>query len=379
MYLYQENERYFAQIADDIRDIGEAELTELGAREIVADYRGLHFSADKATLYRINYGARLITRVLSPLVAFEVRNVKALYARARYIKWTDFLSTAQTFAVYSHVSDSQINHSQHAALSVKDAIADWFRKGFRMRPDVDNKNPDVWFNLHIREDQATISVDTSGGSLHRRGYRKAVLAAPMQETTAAAIIRLSDWDGSVPLYDPMCGSGTLLTEALMHYCRMPAGIFRKKFGFECMPDFDAGIWQTVKTESDARIRELPEGLIGGSDLAAGAIAAAGVNLNNIRHGDRVALKVSDFRDIKNLENSAVVVNPPYGIRIGADSDLKRFYGKFGDFLKQRAKGSTAYIYFGDRAFIKNVGLKTSWKRPLKAGGLDGRLAKFELH
>lgn len=379
MYLYQKSGRYFAQLSDDIRDIGEAELKGLGAQKIAKAYRGLYFSADKKTLYKINYCARLITRVLAPLMEFEVHNVKALYARVRHIKWTDFLSTAQTFAIFSHVSKSRITHSQHAALALKDAMADWFREHFRMRPDVDNKTPDVWFNLHIRENRATLSLDTSGGSLHRRGYRKAVLAAPMQETTAAAMVCLSGWDGNVPLYDPMCGSGTLLTEALMRYCHMPAGIFRKKFGFECLPDFDAALWQKVKKKIDAGIKELPQGLIGGSDIAAGAIAAAGVNLDNLRYGERVTLQTTDFRHIKSLENRTILVNPPYGIRIGGKAELERFYRKFGDFLKTRAKGATAFVYFGDRTFIKSMGLKPAWKRPLKAGGLDGRLVKFVIH
>ncbi len=200
----------------------------------------------------------------------------------------------------------------------------------------------------------------------------------MQETLAAGIIRLTGWNGRVPLYDPMCGSGTLLSEALMHYCRIPAGVFRKRFGFEQMPDFDPALWEQVKAEADSRIRSVPEGLIAGSDRDKTAVHAARTNIMGIHHGNLVDIARSDFRDLPGLADQVIVTNPPYGIRMGRDQDMDLLFREFGNFLKHKCKGSTAYIFFGDPVYIKHIGLKPTWKKPLKAGGLDGRLAKYEL-
>ncbi|MCK5836688.1 MAG: class I SAM-dependent RNA methyltransferase, partial [Desulfobacula sp.] len=187
------------------------------------------------------------------------------------------------------------------------------------------------------------------------------------------------WDGLIPLYDPMCGSGTLLCEALMHYCHIPAGIFRHKFGFECLPDFDGKIWQQVQKDADTDIRPLPGGLIAGSDISENAVAAARTNIMGLQYGKAVKIEKTDFKVLPAFENQVIVANPPYGIRMGAGEDLDAFYKDLGDFLKQKCNGSRAYIYFGDRAYIKKIGLKASWKKPIKAGGLDGRLVKYEMY
>ena len=241
------------------------------------------------------------------------------------------------------------------------------------------RNPDILLNLHIRNDKAVISLDTSGGALHRRGYREETVSAPMQETIAAAIIRFSEWDGSVPLYDPLCGSGTLLCEALMRYSNIPAGVFRNQFGCEFLPDFDGAAWKQVKKEADGNIRELPKGLIAGSDVSAEAVSAARTNLMGLHYGKNVSVERADFRNLPALEEHVIVTNPPYGIRIGRDENLEIFYKNIGDFLKQKCKGSAAFVYFGERKYIKNIGLKASWKKPIKFGRLDGRLVKYELY
>jgi len=302
-----------------------------------------------------------------------------LYKNAKQITWEDFFAPGSTFAVFANVSDSEIFHSRYASLRLKDAVADYFRERTGSRPNVSVRDPDVLLNLHIRHDKAEISIDTSGGALHRRGYRIEAVSAPMQETVAAAIIRFAKWDGSLPLYDPMSGSGTLLCEALMHYCHIPAGIFRNKFGFECLPDFDGVIWKQVKKNADTDIRPLPRGLIAGSDISEKAVAIARTNIMGLHHGKNVMIERSDFRSLPAFGKHVIVANPPYGIRMGADEDLGAFYKDLGDFLKLKCTGSSAYIYFGDRAYIKKVGLKASWKKPIRAGGLDGRLVKYEMH
>ena len=379
IYQYQKDGRYFAQIADSLKETGAMELAELGASDVWPEFRGIRFRADKSTLYRINYLTRLISRCLAPLISFACPDTDTLYQKAKQIGWEDFIARGHTFAVAGNVSDSAVAHSKYAALRLKDAVVDYFKEKTGTRPDVSVRNPDIQLNLHIRNDRAVISLDTSGGALHRRGYREETVAAPMQETTAAAIIRFSQWDGSVPLYDPLCGSGTLLCEALMAYSRIPAGIFRQRFGFESLPDFDRSVWQQLKKEADGRIRELPQGLIAGSDISAEAVSAARTNLMGLHGGRGVRVERADFKALPAIEGQVIVANPPYGIRMGGGEDLELFYKAFGDFLKQRCKGSTAYIYFGERRYIKKIGLKASWKKPISAGGLDGRLVKYEMY
>lgn len=379
VYQYQKDSRYFAQISDSLKAAGALELTELGAEDVRPEFSGIYFRADQSTLYRINYLGRLLSRCLAPLVSYPCPDADTLYRRAKQIDWEDFFVPGNTFAVAGNVSGSAISHSKYAALRLKDAVADYFKEKTGRRPDVSRRNPDILLNLHVRNDRAVISLDTSGGALHRRGYREKTVAAPMQETVAAAMIRFSEWDGSVPLYDPMCGSGTLLCEALMAYSNIPAGVFRNRFGFESLPDFKGAVWSQVKKESDGLIRQLPPGLIAGSDVSAEAVGAARTNLMGLHFGNKVSVEKVDFRCLPALDGHVIVTNPPYGIRLGGDGDLEVFYKHFGDFLKQQCKNATALVYFGERRYIKNIGLKATWKKPIKAGGLDGRLVKYEIY
>jgi putative N6-adenine-specific DNA methylase len=380
MYDYQLKQEYFALIADDVLDIGCEELAKLGAENVRAAYRGVYFNAVRSVLYRVNYESRLITRVIAPLSIFSCRNADHLYRKGSDIEWRDFFSADHSFAVFASVSNSTaVSHSEFAALRLKDAIVDYFRNLSGSRPMVEKINPDIWINLHIENNQAVIGIDTSGGSLHRRGYRKQTVKAPIQETLAAAIMRISAWNGQRPLYDPMCGSGTLVAEALMHYCRIPAGFLRKRFGFEFLPDYDRKTWKQVKAAADRQIRKLPQGLIAASDISEKAVAATLANLRELPHGDRIAVVVKDFQQISRLENRLIVCNPPYGIRLDTPAELEMWYKQFGDFLKQRCLNSLAYVYAGNRDLIPHIGLKPSMKLPLKNGGLDGRLLKFEIY
>ena len=376
---YQQNNRYFAQIAGGMEALGAEELSELGADHIDPAYRGIYFEADKGTLYRVNYCSRLIARVLAPLCSFRCHSDRYLYQRGLEIDWPVFFKGNDSFAVSANVSHSKINHSQYAALRLKDAVVDRFKSAHLRRPSIDRIEPDIRLNLYIEKNWATISLDTSGESLHRRGYRKETVEAPMQETLAAAIIRLSEWDGSRPLYDPMYGSGTLLCEALMHYCRIPSGYLRKRFGFQLLPDFDGDVWEKVKGEEDQKIRSLPLGGIAGSDVSRTALKAAATNLASLPHGRDVGLRTASFQKIGDLRDRVIVCNPPYGIRTGNRDDIGGLYKAFGDYLKNRCKGSTAYVYFGERKAVGYIGLRPSYKKPFSSGGLDGRVAKFEIY
>jgi len=251
-FEYQKWHRYFVQIAGSMEEMGAAELEALGARKVKPAYRGCYIHADRKTLFRINYESRLSTRVLAPLLTFQCHSTKYLYKTARSIKWGMLLRPENTFAVFSTVSHSAITHSKYAALCVKDAIVDFFRDTRGKRPGINREDPDVWINLHIENNRAVISLDTSGGSLHRRGYRVSAGEAPMQETLAAAIVGFSTLKGDSLFYDPMCGSGTLTAEVLMRFCRIPAGYLRKRFGFEFLPDFNKEEWLSVRKKLMSR-------------------------------------------------------------------------------------------------------------------------------
>jgi len=379
LFSYRKSWRFFAQIGEGLEETGAGELTELGASDPVPAFRGMHFGADFQTLCRINYQTRLCSRVLAPLISFDCHSTKYLYKIARQLPWEGLLGPDGTMAVTATVAHSAINHSKYAALCLKDALADHYTELYGRRPNVDRDNPDLQLNLHIDRNRAVISLDTSGSSLHRRGYRQESVAAPMQETLAAAIIRLSGWDGSRPLVDPFCGSGTLLCEALMQQARIPAGYLRKRFGFELLPDFQRSAWEKERRRLDGLITEVAPGLISGFDLDRTAVKASRANLGQLPGGREVRVARSDFRDLEGLENTVIVANPPYGLRMGDPEGSADLLKEFGDFLKQRCLGAEAYLYFGRREMLKQIGLRPAWKKPLKNGGLDGVLAKYLLY
>ncbi len=378
-YSYQKSNRYFAQAADDIKDIASIELNELGADGIKDSYRGIYFSASHKVLYKINYCSRLINRVLAPLISFDCHSDNYLYQTASRIQWSDFLSPEKTFAVFASVSNSKIKHSKFASLRLKDAIVDYFKEKFGKRPSIDTRAPDVWFNLHIEHNKAVISLDTSGGSLHRRGYRESSVEAPMIETLAAAILKYAEWEAATPLYDPFCGSGTFLCEAYMHAANIPASFNRKKFGFQHLPDYDSKVWAAVKADAIANVKDVIPGLISGSDVSSKSVEATRKNCRNLDKDNVIKITHTNVFKMDGLKHKTIVCNPPYGIRMNKKEDLSTFYKNFGDFLKFKCKGSTAYVYFGDRKYLKNIGLRPTWKKILSNGGLDGRLAKFELY
>ncbi len=378
-FQYQRTGHYFAQVASGLEELAAQEIQEMGAKQVKPRFRGLYFSADPATLYRINYGSRLITRVLAPLLSFDCHSTKYLYKTAMDIPWEELFSVDQTFAIFAQVNNSQITHSQYASLKLKDAIVDRFRDKVKRRPNVDPKYPYIWFNLHIENNRAVISLDTSGSSLHRRGYRLDTVEAPMQETLAAALIQLTGWKGEQTLIDPMCGSGTLAAEAYMRHTQLSPGYFRKSFGFERLPDFDRALWKRLRKGMDDKF-QIPEvAPIQASDIDPSALRVAKRNLGHLPGGASIYTHRKDYQNISMPEGATLIMNPPYGIRLKRGQDLSEFYKILGDWLKQKCSGSEAYIYFGERKYLKNIGLRPEWKKPLMNGGLDGRLAKFVMY
>ncbi|MBI9070785.1 MAG: hypothetical protein JEY94_04265 [Melioribacteraceae bacterium] len=378
MYDYQKTNEYFAQAPGMMEEICEAELIELGAKNTRIAYRGIYFKASSAVLYRINYTSRLISRVLAPLITFDCGDTKDLRNAAAKISWDKMFSVDQTFSITASVSYSRIKNSLAASQYLKDGIVDHFRKVSKgRRPDVNTEDPDIRFNLHIEKNRATLSLDTAGKALHKRGYRLVAGEAPMQETLAAAIIRLSKWDGEKPLLDCMCGSGTILCEALMHYCRIPAQIKRTNFGFFYLPDFDKTLWYKVKDECDKKIRPLPKGLLFGSDMSEETLVYARENLSRLPYSDNVKLSCRSFQDIEQFENGTLITNPPYGIRLGETEEVKVLYTELGDFIKQKCKGTSAFVYTGDPSLRKSIGLKTTRRIPLVNGKLEGILMQID--
>lgn len=379
-YLYQEHRSFFAQVAHPIEALGGAELEELGATDVDPAYRGVQFSATPEVLRRIVYCARIPTRVLAPLATFDCHSDRYLYKRAcEEVDWMSLIGVQKTFAIFATVSNSRISHSKYAALKLKDAIVDTIRKETGSRPSVDRHDPDVSLNLHIENNRATISLDVAGRSLHRRGYRLDAMEAPLQETVAASIIRMAEWNGEKPLLDPMCGSGTLLAEAFMVASNMPAQILQDDFGFQQLPDYDGASWKKQRTDIDAGITSVAEGLIRGSDIDGDAIQCARQNLDRLPGSSVVQTERKDFRHLPDFEYGVIVTNPPYGLRIGNRDALGELFKNFGDYLKQRCTGSTAYVYVGKPALLKKVGLRTTWKKELVNGALEGRLGRYDLY
>lgn len=362
-----------------MEELAADELAELGGTDIQVQHRGVHFGADHRVLYRCNYESRLAGRFLAPLSTFGCHSDKVLYRKAGEIDWGRFLRPGQTFAVFANVSASRINHSRYAALRVKDAIVDQFREQTGKRPSVDTRNPDLWVSLNVRENRAVISVDTSGGPLHKRGYRVGSYDAPLQETLAAAMVRYSGWKGDRPFVDPMCGSGTILAEALMVAARVPAGFRRRNWGFMQLPDFSQETWEKVKRHADDQVRPVEDGIVIGADMNPGAVSAAMGNLGRIPGGDGVMIRRADFRKSRGYPDSMLVTNPPYGVRLGQKREAQQVMTALGDFLKQKCPGSNAWILCGSNELTKHIGLRTSRKITLFNGPLETRLVRIDVY
>jgi len=370
-------QRYFAVVAGGLEKHAKAELTDFGVEIFKEIPRGLGFMASPKQLYRILYSARLIQRVLIALLKFDCHSNKYLYQQAmKNINWPELFTADMSFGILCNVSDSFAHHSLYSSQILKDAICDRFREHCGKRPDYTNQNPDIVFNLHIHKNRATISLDILGISMHKRGYRKSSVEAPLQETLAAAIIKLSGWQGETALWDPLCGSGTILAEAAMHYCRVPAGYLRDNRRVQLLPGFDLQLWAQVGDEENAQIRALPPGLIQGSDINPAAISAAGDNLRLLPGGQNIGLECLRFEQAKAGFSGTIITNPPYGVRLESQQDVSKLYNALGDFLKQKCKASTAYILCGSKDLVKAIRLRAHWSKALKNADLDTRLAKI---
>ncbi|HEY9597359.1 MAG TPA: THUMP domain-containing protein [Cyanophyceae cyanobacterium] len=372
--------QYFATVARGLESIAAQELENLGALEVRPDFTGVHFVGDLALLYRVNLWARTIFRVLVTLREFPCPDANHLYQEVQTIPWEQYLTPDTTLAVNATGSNRQLNHTHFTALQVKNAIVDQQRSQFGQRSSIDTKNPDLLVNAHIYQDRCTLSLDSSGGSLHRRGYRPAMGLAPLKETLAAALLDMAEWKPNLPFFDPLCGSGTLPLEASLKALNIAPGLFREQFAFEKWPDFDAALWQQLLTE--ARISRLPElpAAIMGSDRDRDILKQARINAEQCGVAQLVKFTQTELSQVEAPSDCGIIIcNPPYGERIGNVRELGHFYKQLGDVFKQRFKGWTAFVLSSNKDLVKQVGLKASRRIPVYNGSIPCTFLKYELY
>lgn len=373
-------QRYFATCARGIEPVLAGELRDLGANAIEQGRGGVHFSGDQALLYRANLWLRTAIRVLLPILEAPVESYEDLYSAVRTIDWTRFLTPEHTLAVDCNVRDSRITHSKYAALKTKDAICDQFIEHCGRRPSVDVDEPMVGLNLHVYRDRAVLSLDSSGESLHKRGYRPILTKAPLNEALAAALILLTGWNGSTPFADPLCGSGTLPIEATWLAIRRPPGLTRKRFGFQGWLDFDINLWLELRDQARRGVRkELPAAIVG-SDVRHDAIQFSRKNAKAAGVGHLVRLEVKDVRDFQPPAGppGTLLCNPPYGERIGEELDLRYLYQTLGDVFRQRCSGWKVFVFAGNASLARWIGLTPVEHVPLFNGKIPCRLLRYEL-
>ena len=352
------------------------ELRKLGAQNIKPMNRAVSFKGDKGFMYKANLNLRTALRILKPIAHFQAHDEKELYKKLCEIDWTAIFDLNATFATHATTHSEIFTHSKYASLVMKDAIADTFRNKFDKRPNVDPEMPDVSINLHIAKHTCTVSLDSSGDSLHKRGYKSDAVTAPMNEVLAAGLILLSDWNKISNFHDPMCGSGTILIEAALIAYNIPSNIFRERFGFEGWKDFDPKLWETIKEASLDKETNY-YGKITGSDNFQKAVRISRTNIDNALMHDNIKVTNSDFFETEITPGTFVMFNPPYGERI--DLGVNDFYEKVGTTLKHNYQGCTIWLISSDIENMKLIGLKPNQKIKVMNGELECSFRKFEVY
>ncbi|MCK0134541.1 THUMP domain-containing protein [Arenibacter sp. S6351L] len=354
------------------------ELRNLGAGNVEEGVRSVFFEGDTGFMYKANLCLRTAIKIVKPIHSFRVRDENDLYKKIYAMDWFDYLSTSTTFAIDATVNSENFTHSLYVSQKTKDAIVDKFRDTDGSRPDVDIKFPDVRINIHIQNDQCNVALDSSGRSLHQRGYRTATNIAPINEVLAAGILLLSGWDGQCDFLDPMCGSGTLLTEAAMIACNIPANINRKEFAFEKWHDFDPDLFEKIVDSSLKRTREFNHKIIG-YDKAPSAVRKAQDNIVNANLSDYITVERKNFFDTEKFTDKHLhmVFNPPYGERL--DIEMEDFYTDIGNTLKRNYPGTDAWFITSNLEALKFVGLRPSRKIKVFNSHLESRLVKYVMY
>lgn len=354
------------------------ELQKIGAKDIKILQRAVSYKGDKSILYKSNLYLRTAIRVLVPISTFRANGERELYKGVQKIDWEKYLNTNKTFAIDGTTSGEIFTHSKYAALLMKDAIVDKFRDKYDARPSIDTEYPDLRINLHINHNFVTVSLDSSGSNLGKRGYKLKQVFAPLSEVLASGIIILSGWDKKQDFIDPMCGSGTFPIEAALIAKNIAPGSFRK-FNFENWKDFDRGLWLQLKKEAENNQTDF-KGKIYGFDIDDEAISISKENAHRAGVNRIVSFSQQNFTNSeKEFSNSHLIMNPPYGERLMEDDEIIPFYKEIGDKLKHNYTNCNAFIFSGNLRAIKHVGLKASKKIKLFNGPIECRLNKFELY
>jgi putative N6-adenine-specific DNA methylase len=374
----EQNFKMLAKTFFGFEEILAKELKQLGAQEVEIGNRAVSFVGDKGFMYKANLCLRTALKILKPIHTATIQSDQDLYQLFYDFPWTEYLDVDSKFVIDSVVYGEIFTHSQYASQKAKDGLVDQFRDQFEARPSVEMNRPDLRINLHIQNDQCTISLDSSGASLHHRGYRTATNIAPLNEVLAAGLIQLSGWQGNTDFYDPMCGSGTIIIEAALFACNIPVNINRKSFAFEKWKDWDESLFETIKNSQLKKISN-PAIQIKGSDKAPSAIEKALQNVENANLSDFISLEEKDFFQVEKETKGPLhlLTNPPYGERL--EGDMNMLYQGIGDAFKQSFPNTQAWMISSNMEALKFVGLRPSRKIKLFNGKLESRLLLYPIY
>lgn len=369
--------KLFVTCPETLEPLLEEELKILGYRDITPSFRGVYVSSSMRAIYEINYLSHIACRVLYPIASFACFDKERLYGKAKQIDWSQYLSLDKTFAIDVTGRHPAFKNTLFAAQVLKDAICDHFREKTGQRPNVCTKNPDIQIALHLNDDRISISFDTSGEPLFKRGYRRASIAAPIQETYAAAFLQMAGYKGSEILLDPCCGSGTILIEAALKATHTPPGFLRTKWGFFHLPQFSKTEWELVKQTHDAKRIPLAKDKLFGYDISKSALQAATINCKPF---PEIQLFHQDFRTATpSFAPTLALCNPPHGTRLDTPETLQPLYRALGSFFKQQlAKPAKAFVFTSSLFLSKEIGLKPTQRHVLKMTHLDCRLLEYEI-
>ena len=357
-----------------------AELVQLGANNVQVERRAVSFTGDKRMLYTANMCLRTASRVLVPILSFKAQKADDIYEKVKALDWSQYMTVKTTFQIDATVYSDYFRHSQFVTYRVKDAIVDYWMEHENQRPSVKLEGADLYLNVHIAGDRVTLSLDSSGESLHKRGYRVANTQAPINEALAAGMLLLAGWNGQSDFYDPMCGSGTLLIEAALIARNIAPGVYRQGFAFEKWADFDADLWDDVYND-DSRERDFKHKIYG-SDAGFYAVQAATKNIQSASLQRDIEVRQIRVEELRladtNTEGALVMINPPYGERLSQDKNVLRLYQDMGTALKHQFSGATAWIISSNEDALKCVGLRPAKKVHLVNGDLECLFNKYEL-
>lgn len=369
----------FEMIAKTFRGLEEVlatELVNLGANNVEMQRRAVSFTGDKNFMYKANLHLRTASRILKPIAHFNASNPDEVYEELKKVNWTDYMTVQTTFSIDATVYSDEFRHSKFVTYKVKDAIVDWFREKTGDRPSVRLDNPNLMFNIHIADNRCTLSLDSSGESLHKRGYRISQTEAPLNEALAAGMLLLAGWSGQTNFVDPMCGSGTLLIEAALIALNIPPGIYRSSFAFEKWNDFDSEMFDDVYNDDSAEKKF--DFKIYGSDILQRAISISDQNVRSSGLSKYIVLQTKAIADLEpEVKECLMVTNPPYGERITSD-DIYGLYASLGTSMKHKFPGNTCWVISSHDECLDKIGLKPTERIKLLNGTLDCWYNRYDI-